>query len=510
MTPGKDQPHDIGDVVHFGPFSLLPLQRVLLSGDNVVPLGSRALDILCLLVERSGELVSKGEIVERVWPGTYVVDGNLRVHMAGLRKALRDGREGQRYIVTVPNRGYGFVAPLERKTAAAVTVSSLCPFTAVSPALPAPLYRVVGRAQALQTLTENVAQHRLVTVVGAGGIGKTTLATTVATTLAGRTGLMSGGGVYFVDLAAIGGPGEIACALAAALGLSVTVESALPCLLTFLRDKQLLILLDNCEHVVEAAAVMVETLLRSAPTVRILATSREPLRAEGEWVQHLQPLEIPVTSPASVDQAMRYPAVELFVERAMACSGTFVLRDGDVDAIVDICRRLDGVPLALELAAARVDSLSPNELMEALDDGLAILTKGRRTALRRHRSLRAALDWSFDLLPERDAVVLRRLSIFAGAFTSDAASKVLAFGCLTSADIVDGVAELVARSMITADVGRNETSFRLLNTTRAYAMEKLRLSHDSALLARRYAEHCRSEAVGDSPIPLQHRALRKY
>src|SRR5688572_21470369 len=317
MTPGKDQPHDIGDVVHFGPFSLLPLQRVLLSGDNVVPLGSRALDILCLLVERSGELVSKGEIVERVWPGTYVVDGNLRVHMAGLRKALRDGREGQRYIVTVPNRGYGFVAPLERKTAAAVTVSPLRPFTAVSPALPAPLHRVVGRAQALQTLTENVAQHRLVTVVGAGGIGKTTLATTVATTLAGRTGLMSGGGVYFVDLAAIGGPGEIACALAAALGLSVTVESALPSLLAFLRDKELLILLDNCEHVVEAAAIMVETLLRSAPTVRILATSREPLRAEGEWVQHLQPLEIPVTSPASADQAMRYPAVELFVERAM-------------------------------------------------------------------------------------------------------------------------------------------------------------------------------------------------
>src|SRR5258706_3886442 len=263
--------------IRFGSFCLLPVQRVLLENDAPIRLGNRALDILVLLVERAGEFVSSEEIVSRVWPTTVVVEGNLRVHIAGLRKALGDGRGGQRYIVNVPNRGYSFIAAISHSVAA-TSASEPAPRRTTA-GLPAPLHRIIGRDRAIEALSEQLKQHRLVTLVGAGGIGKTTIAVTVAAAAADQPSRSRWTGVRFVDLAPLADAQLVPSALAAVLCLTAVVDDSMPNLLAFLHDQSLLILLDNCEHVISAVADMVETILRGALDVHILATSREPLRA---------------------------------------------------------------------------------------------------------------------------------------------------------------------------------------------------------------------------------------
>jgi len=475
--------------LRFGPFCLLPRQRVLLDDDVPVRLGSRALEILLLLVERAGQFVGNDEIVARVWPKVVVVEGNLRVHIAELRKALGDRRDGHRYIVNVPNRGYSFIATVSRGPAPQRPADAPRPRTAHG--LPAPLNRVIGRDQAVEALSEQVKQHRLVTLVGAGGIGKTTIALTVAAAFAQAAAQRRFAGVFFADLASLADARLVASTLASALGLGAPVDGAMPSLLTFLHDKQLLLLFDNCEHVVEAVAEIAEGILRSAAGVHILATSREPLRAEGEWIQRLQALDLPPTSRGlTARQALAFPAVELFVERASAALDNFVLHDADVVVAIDICRRLDGIPLAIELAAARVDPYGVRGVAAALDDCFSLLSKGRRTALPRHQTLRATLDWSFGLLSPRDRTILLRLAVFAGSFTLESACAVAAWDGLTNADVLEGVSDLVDKSLVAADMSGDEVFFRQLDTTRAYAAERLAQSEDAAAMRRRHAEHC--------------------
>jgi predicted ATPase/DNA-binding winged helix-turn-helix (wHTH) protein len=479
------------DSLRFGHFELRQKQRLLLAGGMPVPLGSRAFDILCALVQGAGELISKDELLAKVWPSTNVVEGSLRVHMAGLRKALGDGRKGQRYIVNIPARGYSFVAPIERASGEAPAAPAPSAPRRDSTSLPTPLHRIVGRDQDAEALRERLGSQRLVTLVGAAGIGKTTLAISVAATLLEQPARAGWIGVRFVDLALLSNPRLVAGALASTLGIASLVDDALPSLLAFLHDKALLILFDNCEHVLAEVAALSEAILRGAPNVRILATSREALRADGEGVYHLQPLTVPDGHTAlTADSAMSYSAVELFVERALGLTETFELREADVPAIAEICRRLDGLPLALELAAPRLDTLGVSGLAAALDDRFALLTTGRRTALPRHQTLRAALDWSFDLLGARDQVVLERLSIFAGSFTLDSACAVAASDTLGAFEIIESLSDLVARSLVIPDVSRDETRFRLLETTRVYAGEKLALGLDGAPVARRHAAYC--------------------
>jgi len=466
----------------FGSFRLIPAQRRLLDDGEQLRLGSRALEILIALVERAGETIPRDQLIARTWPDTVVDDGALRVHVAALRKALGDGRDGRRYVVNHPARGYSFVAPVARESARADNTRVDEPATGSS--LPAPLTRIIGRDDTVAALATQLGRRRFLTIVGPGGIGKTTVALAVADTV--RASYKDG--IWFVGLASLSGPDLVDSALAAALGIHASGANPLPGVAAWLRDKNALIVLDSCEHVISAAATIAEAVLKAAPGIGILSTSREPLRAEGETLHRLAALELPSDSVGlTAGDALRYSAVQLFNERAMAVVDGFVLADVDVPAVLEICRRLDGIPLALELAAARVDVFGLRDLAAHLDDRFHVLTSGRRTALPRHRTLGATLDWSYQLLAEEEQAVLRRLSVFAGNFELAAAAAVAADD--GSSDTVDQVVNLVGKSLIAADPGGVMAQYRLLDTTRLYAFEKLRSSGELPQTARRHAAY---------------------
>ena len=338
--------------ISFGPFRLLPAQRLLLEDETPVRLGSRALEILVALIEGAGELVSKAELIARLWPDTFVDENTLRVHVAGLRKALGDGQPGRRYLANVPGRGYRFVAQIDHSEPAAPSIAKRA-VTDRDHNLPVSQSRAVGRADVISALLEQLPRWRFLTIVGGGGIGKTTVALALAEALLPAYEH----GVRLVDLAPVNDPRFVPNALGTALGVAVNSEDAIRQLTDFLGDKQLLVILDSCEHVVEAAAVLAEQLLAGAPGIHILATSREPLRAEGERVHRLSPLESPAPSTdITAAEALAFPAVRLFVERAAAIQDGFELSDADAPIVADICNKLGGIALAIELAAARVDA----------------------------------------------------------------------------------------------------------------------------------------------------------
>jgi predicted ATPase/DNA-binding winged helix-turn-helix (wHTH) protein len=435
----------------FGSFRLLPTQRTLLDGGKPVRLGSRALDILVTLVEEQGKTVRKEELIAHAWPDTIVDDASLRVHIAALRKALGDGRSGNRFIANVPGRGYVFVASAVREQSQplAVPPSWQIPRNNI-PDLPT---RIVGRDTVIASLAEQLGRCRLLTIVGSGGIGKTTVAIAIAEAVCASFA----GGVHFVALASLPSADLVASALGGVLGIPLPSANPVAGLTAWLRDKQTLLVLDNCEHVVGAAAALAEEILKSAPRVRVLATSREPLRAEGEWRHRLAPLEFP---PGAVDlkasDALRYSALQLFSERALAAADDFTFEDCDTPALVEICRRLDGVPLALELVAAHIGALGAKSLATRLDDRFTLLIEGRRSALPRHQTLRATLDWSYSLLPQAQQVILRRLAVFRGDFTTQAARAVAADTGLTPDDIIHGIANLVDKSLVAATNGSRQ------------------------------------------------------
>jgi predicted ATPase/DNA-binding winged helix-turn-helix (wHTH) protein len=470
-------------MVSFGPFRLYPARQILLEGDRPLRLGSRALEILNLLVESRGELVGKSELVARVWPNVFVDDTTLRVHIAALRKVLGDGQAGARYIVNVTGRGYRFVAPIADDLGPTVAA----PAIAVGHNLPPSVTRMIGRAQIVGGLAERLVQKRFLTIVGPGGMGKTTVALAVAEQLV--AGYRDH--ACFLGLASLTDPLLVPSALASALSLSVPAEHPIPALVAGLRNRQMLLVLDNCEHLIAAVAELAEEIFRGAPGVHILATSREPLNAEGEWVHRLPALGLPPGGAAmTTAEALAFPAIELFVERTMASLDSFVLLDADLLVIGDICRRLDGIPLAIELAAARVDLFGVRGLAARLDDRFAILTKGRRTALPRHQTLRATLDWSYRILPSQEQRILWRLSVFKGGFALDQAMALCPCAKISSVDVLDGVTNLVAKSLVTAEIDGEAVRYRLLDMTRAYAAEKLRESDEGPVIARRYALHC--------------------
>jgi predicted ATPase/DNA-binding winged helix-turn-helix (wHTH) protein len=477
-----------GTAISFGPYRLLAAQRLLLEGDKPVRLGGRAFDILTALVERAGEVVGKGELIARAWPATFVEEANLKIQISALRRALGDGQGDNRYVATVVGRGYNFVAPI-RKEEPSPALPSPTIATAALHNLPFATTRMIGREKIVTTLVAQLSRQRFVTVVGPGGIGKTTLGLAIAERMIGAYEH----GVWLVDLAPLGDPGLVPSALATVLGLEVRTEDSLPGLVAAVRDSRMLLLLDNCEHVIDAAAGLAAAVLSGASGIDILATSREPLGVRGERVYRLGPLNSPDPSPElTAKAAAAFPAVQLFVERVTSIVEDFTLTDANARLVVAICRRLDGLPLAIEFAAPRVEVLGVEALAARLDDSLRLLGGQRRANMPRHRTMQAVVDWSYGLLSQDEQRFFRALGIFTGGFTVEAATAIAMDEATTDADAVDHLADLVAKSLVVADASGTEPRFRLLDTTRAYATEKLDESSERARIARRHAEYYRN------------------
>jgi predicted ATPase/DNA-binding winged helix-turn-helix (wHTH) protein len=434
------------------------------------------------LVERPGTVVTKSELIARVWPNTFVEEGNLKVNMAALRRTLGDGGQNDaRYIATVTGQGYRFIAPVANG-AAFESASTDAGATTRQHNLPTGTTRILGRADAIDAIRRDLEVSRLVTIVGPGGIGKTTVALAVAEHALGSFR----DGVWLVDLALLKEPSHAPSAIATAIGLPGAAGNSLATLCESLRDREMLLVLDSCEHIIEAAAACTSRVLADAARVKVLVTSREPLELSGERVRRLCGLSTPAASTSlNAEEALTYPAIQLFVDRASDRFEWFKLSDADAPAVAEICRRLDGLALAIEFAATRVDAFGVRGLLRQLDDRFRLLI-GRRSGPERHRTLMATLDWSYSLLSPGEAALLRAVSVFSGALSLDGAVTV---SCLPSRDAADALAHLATKSLLAVDVDGDDIAYRMLETTRAYSLEQLHVSGQEEVIRQRHAEH---------------------
>jgi predicted ATPase/DNA-binding winged helix-turn-helix (wHTH) protein len=469
-----------GKIASFGPFRLRATERLLEKDGTPLKLGSRALDILIMLLEHAPEVVSKRDLIRRVWGQLVVDEVSLPVQVNALRKRLGDGDPSVSYITNIPGRGYCFAGAVSWAQAQATPSKA----RTITPQLPREPSLMVGRDDAVRELTVQLKKQRFVSIVGAGGIGKTT----VALTLAHRMLAEFEEAVHFLDLGAVEDPRLLASLLASQLGLVAASDQPLTVILTHLREQRMLLVFDSCEHLIEATAALTETIFRDAPEVHIVVTSREALRAEGEQVHHLAPLECPPYAESlTATQALGFPAVQLFVKQAAHSGHAFELTDTDAPIVAEICRRLDGIALALELAAFRVGVHGVQGTASLLDRQFRLLWRGRRISLPRHQTLSATLDWSYNLLSPTERLVFRRLAVFIGGFSLEAALDVVAES-LDPAELAETLATLVDKSLVTSD-GTTAMRYRLLDTTRAYAWQKLTESGEDLKIVRRHCQH---------------------
>ncbi len=386
--------------------------------------------------------------------------------------------------LTLPEQVYQLLAPGLRREFPALRSLEALPNN-----LPLQLTSFVGRDVEVAEIEALLLKHRVVTLVGSGGVGKTRASLQVgANVLDG-----SGDGVWFVELAPIGEASLVPNAVASALGIELPPRSEpLVALIAALKTKNLVLILDNCEHLVAAAARIADALVRSCPRVSILASSRQGLGIAGEATYRMPSLLVPDAATAarlSAADAKRFGSIALFVERAEAADPHFRLTGENAPAVADICRRLDGIALAIELAAARVRMLSPQQLQRRLDERFRILTGGSRTALPRQQTLRALVDWSYDLLDERERALFRRVGVFVDGFSLEAAVAVCADGTFDELDVFDVLASLVDKSLVVAELSGAATRYRLLESTRAYALEKLAESNERERFAERHLSY---------------------
>jgi predicted ATPase/DNA-binding winged helix-turn-helix (wHTH) protein len=468
--------------LRFDRFELSIGERALRRDGEALPLGDRALDILIYLADRPGEVIAKQELIDHVWSDVIVEEGSLRVHVAAIRKALGDGQFGNRYIANIKGRGYSFVGtvvPLADGTESQNTKFRRQGKLPVRPMM-------IGRETVVREVSDKLRDEQFVTLLGPGGIGKTTIALAVGRAVAEEFG----GKVHFVDLENLTDPQHVAGAVATSLGLALRSKDPGLELVDVVRSRKLVIIFDSCEHVIEAVAALAEQLYQQTEEIHVLTTSRELLKVEGEHCYRVLPLDFPPDgSVQTANAVLQYPAVQLFVRRVAARAGSVVLTDEEAPLVAEMCRRLDGIPLAIELAAGQVAAFGIKNTLARQVPRLELLRLSHRTAVPRHRTLKATLDWSYNLLSDGERIVLRRVAPFVGHFTLEGARHVAGELGVGPGEIFDAIAGLVEKSLIATRIDETQPVYRLLNTTRAYALEKLEEHAEVDGVFRRHAEY---------------------
>lgn len=479
------------------PWEIDSVRRELRLRGKPVVLGGRAFEIVAALAQAAGEVVTKDDLMARVWPDVTVGENTLHVHIHAIRKALGADRG---MLKSISGHGYRLVGAWTAKQGAAPRAAR--PAARLVGQLPSNLpenvNQLIGRSGPVQRVRDLISAYRVVTLTGSGGIGKTTLVAEAARHLLADFEH----GAWVVELASLSDVALAPAMVAAVLNLTIGGERVGPdSLANAIGDRQLLLVLDNCEHLIDAAAALVETLTRRCPRVTVLATSREALRVPGEAVYRVPALEVPDPGEESAEKILACSAVELFVRRAKALDIGFSLTKESLTAIGEICRQLDGLPLAIEFAAARASAIGAGGVLAGLRDRFGLLTSGRRTAMPHHRTLRATLDWSYQLLSAREQHLLRQLAVFPASFALEAAEAV--GGSRADQSIIDELTGLVAKSLCERVEPASPTRCRLLNTVRAYAREELNARGEYAAAARRHAGHYRDlvQSVAARPSP---------
>ena len=483
--PGQDrQP-----VYKFGAWEIDLARREMRLNGIQAEVGSRAFEIIETLVQSAGELVDKYDLMNRVWPGAVVEENTLQAQISAIRKALGPDRG---LLKTIAGRGYRLLGDwvIEQEDFAAAGMPTSEPTRSYVTNITAQTSELIGRKSAEAQLLELLSTYRMVTMTGPGGIGKTVLAQAVARSLLATFG----GDGLLVELAPLSDPALVPLAVATVLDLRQSGDGiSFEAIGREIGATKLLLVLDNCEHLIEGAARLANTLVRFCPNTTILATSREVLRIDGEYVYRVPPLDVPGQGGDGDHDILARSAVQLLIARTKALNADFLPRGEDLQLVAAISRQLDGIPLAIEFAAARVATIGLQQVAARLHDRFNLLTRGLRTALPRHQTLLATLDWSYELLSETEARVLRHMAVFNGDFSLDAAAAVM--GNFDAVSVADDLAGLVVKSLVVADFQAGDDHYRLLDTTRAYALQKLRSAGEHRQAARRHAEYFRGALI---------------